>query len=199
MSIKPSNAIVRPLHTLYQVGTLSGLSDAALLERFLAGRDAASDPAFEVLVRRHGPMVLRVCRSVLRDSFEAQDAFQATFLDLVRRAGSIRRRESLGGWLYGVAARVAKAARVDEARRRAHERCLAGRTRATVATRPDLAPAVREEVDGLPESLRAPVVLCYLEGRTHDEGATPSRSADCSTIASSAPTPWAGFGTRRAT
>jgi RNA polymerase sigma factor (sigma-70 family) len=156
---------------LYEVGTLSGLSDAALLDRFVAGRDAASDLAFEVLVRRHGPMVLRVCRSVLRDPHEAQDAFQATFLVLVQRAGSIRRRESLGGWLYGVAGRVAAAARADEARRRAHERRLAERASTTVATRPDLAPAVREEVDRLPEPLRAPVVLCYLEGRTHDEAA----------------------------
>jgi RNA polymerase sigma factor (sigma-70 family) len=176
VSFRPSNAIALPLHTLYQVGTLSGLSDAALLERFLARQDAASDLAFEVLVRRHGPMVLRVCRSVLSDPFEAQDAFQATFLVLLRRAGSIRRRESLGGWLYGVAGRVAAAARVDEARRRAHERRLAERTPTTIAKGPDLAPAVREEVDRLPESLRAPVVLCYLEGRTHDEAAgQPSR------------------------
>ena len=103
----PSVAVLRDIQSLFDTGTLNGLSDRQLLERFAGRRDASSEAAFEVLVLRHGPMVLRVCRNVLGDSTDAEDAFQATFLVLVRRCGSIRRLESLGSWLYGVACRVA--------------------------------------------------------------------------------------------
>ena len=113
-----SVTILRDIQTLFDTGTAGGLSDRQLLERFAAGRDASSEAAFEVLVLRHGPMVLRVCRNVLRDRAAAEDAFQATFLVLVRRSGSIRLVESVGGWLYGVACRVAARARVEAARRR---------------------------------------------------------------------------------
>ena len=99
----------------------SGLSDRQLLERFASRRDASAEAAFEVLVLHHGPIVLRVCRNVLGDSTDAQDAFQATFLVLVRRFGSIRRLDSIGGWLYGVACRVAARARVEASRHRAAE------------------------------------------------------------------------------
>ena len=102
-----SVAILREIQTLFDTGTAGGLSDRQLLERFASRRDASSEAAFELLVLRHGPMVLRVCRDVLRDPFDAQDAFQATFLVLVRRSETIRRLESVGGWLYGVACRVA--------------------------------------------------------------------------------------------
>ena len=118
----PSGAVVRDIQMLFDAGTASGLSDRQLLERFTGGRDAAAEAAFEVLVMRHGPMVLRVCRNVLGDSTDAQDAFQATFLVLVKRSGSIRRLESVGSWLYGVACRVAARAKVEAARRRAAER-----------------------------------------------------------------------------
>ena len=122
MASGPSGAVVRNIQMLFDAGTASGLSDRQLLERFTGGRDASGEAAFEVLVLRHGPMVLRVCRNVLGDSTDAEDAFQATFLVLVRRCGSIRRLESLGSWLYGVACRVAARARVDAAKRRSAER-----------------------------------------------------------------------------
>ena len=117
-----SGAVLRDIQTLFDTGTASGLSDRQLLEQFVCRRDASAEVAFEVLVMRHGPMVLRICHNVLGDATDAQDAFQATFLILVRRSGSIRRFESLGSWLYGVACRVAARARVEAARRRAAER-----------------------------------------------------------------------------
>ncbi len=108
MSAGSSVAVLRDIQTLFDSGTASGLSDRELLERFTSGGDASSaEGAFEVLVLRHGPMVLQVCRNVLGDATDAQDAFQATFLVLVRRCGSIRQLDSVGGWLYGVACRVA--------------------------------------------------------------------------------------------
>src|SRR5436305_1149674 len=91
---------------LFDVGTMAGLSDPQLLERFANRRGEASELAFAALVERHGPMVLRVCRRALGDRDAAHDAFQATFLVLATKAGSLRRRESLGSWLYGVALRV---------------------------------------------------------------------------------------------
>ena len=116
-----SVALLRDIQTLFDTGTASGLTDRQLLDRFASRRDAAAEAAFEVLVLRHGPMVLRVCHNVLRDPNDAHDAFQATFLVLVRRSGSIRKLDSVGGWLYGVACRVAARARVDAARRRSAE------------------------------------------------------------------------------
>jgi RNA polymerase sigma factor (sigma-70 family) len=156
------------LHSLRQLTAahlVAGLSDRQLLERFLASRDEA---AFTALVRRHGPLVLGVCRRLLRDAHAAEDAFQATFLILARRAGSVARPEALGPWLYGVAARVARKARAQAARRRAGERQAA--RAATVApedaTWRDLRPVLDEAVGGLPEKLRLPFVLHYLQGQT---------------------------------
>src|SRR5262249_19278134 len=105
-----SGAIHKDLRTLFQVGTVGELTDGQLLERFTSRRDEAS---FEALVERHGAMVLRVCRGILDDPHDAQDAFQATFLVLVRKAGSIRKRDSIGSWLFGVAGRVASRARAN--------------------------------------------------------------------------------------
>ena len=109
MTRSPSVTALRDIQTLFDTGTASGLTDRQLLERFSSRRDPSSDAAFEVLVLRHGPMVLRVCRNMLHDEADAADAFQATFLVLVRGRGSIRKLESVGGWLYGVACRVAGA------------------------------------------------------------------------------------------
>src|SRR5919108_6489862 len=95
------------------------LPDADLLERYLARRDEA---AFEALVWRHGPMVLGVCRRILRDAHDAEDAFQATFLVLARRAASIRDKDSVAGWLHGVAHRTSLKARAMSVKRRAKER-----------------------------------------------------------------------------
>ncbi|MEJ7638925.1 MAG: sigma factor [Singulisphaera sp.] len=124
-----SGTRLRHLETLFHAGTIVGLGDAQLLDRFASRRDEAAEIAFAALVERHGPMVLRVCREVLRDPHEAQDAFQATFLILARKSASIRRRDALGPWLHGVALRVSACARSAAARRRTHER-----RRAEIAT-----------------------------------------------------------------
>ena len=110
------------MHTLFRVGTIGGLTDGKLLEWYTSRGDEAAELAFAALVERHGPMVLRVCRAILRDEHEAHDAFQATFLVLVRRARSLWVRDSLGPWLHQVAYRVAHGARTAAARRRRHER-----------------------------------------------------------------------------
>src|SRR5262245_16887696 len=113
---------LRRMQGLLSAGTFSGLSDGELLERFLERRDEIAELAFAVLVERHGPMVLRVCRRIIRDPHDAEDAFQATFLVLARKGRSVRVQGSLGRWLFGVATRVATRARSDQRRRRAHER-----------------------------------------------------------------------------
>ena len=113
MAGAPSFALLRDIETLFDAGTAAGLTDRQLLERLGSRLDSASDAAIEVLILRHGPMVLRVCRNLLREESDASDAFQATFLILMRKRESLRRLESVGGWLYGVACRVAYAARVN--------------------------------------------------------------------------------------
>ena len=113
---------IRHMRTLFDVGAIGGQSDVRLLDQFSTGHREAAEAAFATLVERHGPMVLRVCRGVLGDSHDVHDAFQATFLVLVRKAGSLWVRDSLGPWLHGVALRVANKAKVAAARRKAHER-----------------------------------------------------------------------------
>ncbi|HEV3259809.1 MAG TPA: sigma-70 family RNA polymerase sigma factor [Gemmataceae bacterium] len=146
-------------------------TDGQLLERFAA---RGEEPAFAALMHRHGPMVLDVCRRVLGDAHEAEDAFQATFLVLVRKAGSIGRPELLGHWLYGVAYRTALKAKAGAARRRAHERQVidmpATESVHDVVWR-DLRPVLDEEVNRLAAHYRVPFVLCCLEGRTKEEAA----------------------------
>jgi len=164
MPVSPSVDVLRDIQTLFDTGTAGNLSDRHLLERFIDQRDAAQ-AAFRVLVLRHGPMVLRVCHNVLRDPNDVQDAFQATFLVLVRQWRSIRNLDSVGGWLYGVACRVAARARVDSARRRAAEERAALRVVEAVDTneqddedRREFGPIVQEEVRRLPQRYRAVVV-----------------------------------------
>jgi RNA polymerase sigma factor (sigma-70 family) len=140
-------------------------TDAELLERFVAARDPA---AFELLLYRHGPLVHGVCRRLLADPHAADDAFQATFLIFVRKAGAIARRERVGPWLFGVAHRVALRAR----RKVGHEPPLGDREPAAqAAAPPELRDDVHEAVRQLPARYRDAVVLCYLEGRTHEEAA----------------------------
>ena len=159
---------------LFGAGTLVGMAEGQLLEQSSSRRD---EVAFEVLVARHGPMVLGVCRRVLSDPHDVEDAFQATFLVLVRKAHSLRRRDLLGNWLYGVAHRVAVRARAKSARRRTRER--SGAEAAEEDSRDgdwsDLRPVLDEEIARLPEKYRAPVVLCFLEGQTHEEAAQQLR------------------------
>ena len=157
----------------------AGISDGQLLGRFIAQQDEAAETAFAVLVRRHGPMVLRVCGQVLGDRHGAEDAFQATFLVLARKSGSIRRPELLANWLYGVALRTAREARMRAGRRRELETPTEevvhqepsgeqGRPEVALICREELE-ALHEEVARLPERYRIPVVLCELQGLTYQE------------------------------
>ncbi len=182
MAVGPSLTLLRDIQVLFDSGTANGLTDRQLLEQFTSHRDAAAEAAFEVLVLRHGPMVFRVCRNSLADPHDAEDAFQATFLILVKRCRSIRRLESVGSWLFGVAMRVAARARVEAAQRRAAERRRALRvieavdsSECTEPDQPEFGPAVGEEVRRLPENYRAVVVLCYWQGLTQEQAAAQLR------------------------
>jgi RNA polymerase sigma factor (sigma-70 family) len=165
------SAVVRQVRKLAAPGDFPAAPDPDLLARFRATGDEA---AFAALVRRHGPLVMGVCRRVLRHHQDAEDAFQATFLVLARKAASIRRRTALASWLYGVARRVAGDARRAAARRQARERRAANMGHA----QPDLEAAWRElqavlaqEVERLPQKYQLPFVLCCLEGRSKAEAA----------------------------
>src|SRR5439155_14145624 len=130
------------------------------------------------LVARHGPMVWSVCRRLLTQVHDAEDAFQATFMVLVRKAARIQRRELLANWLYGVAYKVAARARGQAARRRGRETPDLVDPVQAVADKPtdDVKAVLHEEVSHLPEKYRAPVVLCYLEGKSNEEAA---ENLDC--------------------
>jgi RNA polymerase sigma factor (sigma-70 family) len=148
----------------------AGLTDSELLERFITRRD---EVAFAALARRHGPMVLGVCRRILRNEADAEDAFQATFLVLVRKAASIRPRGMVGNWLYGVAHSTALKARAMSTKRSAREREAAARPKqeATAETWEQLHSLLDEELKALPEKYRAAIVLCDLEGKSIKEAA----------------------------
>jgi HlyD family secretion protein len=163
---------LRELRTLFHVGTIRGLTDGQLLERFATDRGEAAELAFAVLVERHGPMVLRVCRGVLVNPHDTQDAFQATFLVLVKKARGLWVHDSLGPWLHQVAYRTAICARSAAARRRRHERAAAALVKEHRAEPGDeLARVLLEEIDRLPDRERLPVVLCDLDGQTHEQAA----------------------------
>lgn len=163
--------VARQLERALTGETLTGLEEGALLRRFVAQRDAL---AFEMIVARHGPMVLSVCRRLLQsDPHTAEDAFQATFLVLVKRARSIRDPGRLGPWLYGVAHRVAKRARADILRRQARERGSTSMDQHPSAPNPsDIDGAtLHEELNRLPRAYRDVVVVCDLERHTHEQAA----------------------------
>src|SRR5207248_1968751 len=144
-------------------------SDRELLERYARRRDEA---AFAALVDRHGPLVLGVCRRVLPQRHDAEHVFQAAFLVLARKAAGVRWRESVGGWLYQVAYRLARKARAVEHRRRARERLAANAPRpepAAALTWDEARAVLDEELDRLPEKYRLPLLHCYLEGQTRDQ------------------------------
>ena len=175
-----SGAFTHHLERLFRHGTAVGLSEGELLERFVGSRDEA---AFESLIARHGPMVMGVCRRLLRDPNDVDDAFQATFLVLVRRAGTLRRCDLLGNWLYGVAHRVANRSRVLAARRLARtpfgpdvvdqlDVALGRRNGADSSVHdPEPVAWLHEEVRRLPEKYRTLVLLCYFEGLRYEEAA----------------------------
>jgi RNA polymerase sigma factor (sigma-70 family) len=163
--------VLPQIHRLFERGSVSGLSEWQLLDRYASRRD---ESAFEALVARHGPMVLGVCRRVLDDPHAVDDAFQATFLVLVRKAGTLGEHDAIGHWLYGVACRVALRARCETARRHAREvpvERAEGVVRGDEPGDAELAPILDEELSRLPSKYRAPIVLCYLEGLTHEEAA----------------------------
>jgi RNA polymerase sigma factor (sigma-70 family) len=150
-------------------------TDAQLLQRFLSGTDVSAQAAFAILVERHGPIVHRVCLDVLGNPHEAQDAAQAVFLVLARKARSIRKPESLGPWLHGVALRVARRAKRDAARRRAAERRKAEinstQDHAECGPEPMEFDDLHEEIHRLPEKYRLPIILCYMQGRSQPQAA----------------------------
>jgi RNA polymerase sigma factor (sigma-70 family) len=172
---RKDGAVLRQLSTLFNVGAIRELTDGQLLERFSTSRGEAAELAFEALVERHGPMVLRVCRAQLVDPHETQDAFQATFLILVQKARALWVRDSLGPWLHQVALRTASCARSAATRRRRHERRVA-EMGASFEKQPerlsaDVEKVLHDEINRLPECYRVPIVLCDLEGYTCEEAA----------------------------
>jgi RNA polymerase sigma factor (sigma-70 family) len=168
-----SSSVAGSLSTLFTVGTFGGMTDGQLLDRFVSRKGEEAEAAFATLVASHGPMVWDVCRSFLSDSHAAEDAFQATFLVLVRKAGTIRRRDAVGPWLHGVARRVAARAKAALARQRVREGQEQDMTTTSDPdpTRREFLEVLREEIERLSEKHRAALVLCDLEGRTHAEAA----------------------------
>ncbi len=172
-----SRGVWKQLDELFCFGASGQLGDDELLGRFLAGhRDEAAEAAFAARVDRHGPMVLGVCRRVLGDRHEAEDAFQATFLVLARKAGAIARREQLANWLHGVASRTALDARARSDRRRAREQRAFAMSAAEAvpddsAEHGELRAALDEELARLPASYRGAVVLCELDGLSRQAAA----------------------------
>ena len=174
MALGSIRTVVTYCRSLFR-GQGAGETDGCLLQRYATERDAA---AFEQLLERHGAMVLGVCRRVLRDAHKAEDAFQATFLVLVRRAAALDRQANVAGWLHTVAYRIAlklKASAGPPAACAVHlsEGVVAGGdcNPADEAARRELRPILDEELSGLPEKYRAPLVLCYLQGKTNEEAA----------------------------
>jgi RNA polymerase sigma factor (sigma-70 family) len=148
----------------------AGMSDEQLLGCFIDHHDEA---AFETLLRKHGPMVLGVCRRLLRNYHDAEDAFQATFLILARKAASLTSRKTVANWLYGVAFRTALKARAIVAQRRVRERQMGEipEPEANIRTSDCLAPLLEEELSRLPPRYRIPIIVCDLEGKTRKEAA----------------------------
>ncbi len=171
------NGVLRHVRSLAAAGQARELADRELLERFVSRHDEA---AFATIVERHGPLVLGACRRILRNEHHAEDACQSTFLILARKAGTIRKREALASWLYGVAARVARKLRANLQRAAAPDRPAAGAAAADAAGeitwREGLA-VLDEELGRLPTPYRSALVLCYLQGRTHEAAA---RELGCS-------------------
>jgi RNA polymerase sigma factor (sigma-70 family) len=167
----PKESARRALGVILRAGLTSPLTDAQLLNQFVL--DGAAE-AFAEIVRRHGTMVFGVCRRVLGHEQDAEDAFQATFLVLARKAGAVRPMESLGRWLYGVAFRIArnaKSRRHRESERLANVADQIQTDKAKPPAQADWLPLLDEELKRLPERDRLPIVLCDLMGRSRKEAA----------------------------
>jgi RNA polymerase sigma factor (sigma-70 family) len=165
-------AILRQLRSFMATRRADGHTDARLLEQFVSQRD---ELAFAALLERHGPMVLGVCRRILHDEHRAEDAFQATFLVLCRKANAIRKRTSIASWLHGVAVRLASKAKADAIRATRPDVRNPSEKTGDVQAEASWHEAQRvldDELQRLPENYRLPLVLCYLEGLTRDEAAT---------------------------
>jgi RNA polymerase sigma factor (sigma-70 family) len=173
MRVPPAETIRRNLDALFHVGVVGAMTDGQLLEWFMSRGKDGGQIAFEEVVRRHGSMVLGVCQRALGDLHAAEDAFQATFLVLALKARSVRKQDSLGSWLHGVAARVSRRAVLISRRRK--ERALPTEDLAGAGfINPELLELrsiLDEELERLPEKYRRPLVLCYLEGQTQDQAA----------------------------
>jgi RNA polymerase sigma factor (sigma-70 family) len=171
----PSQTLAGDLDVLYQAGAIGGLTDRELLSCYANRDSTTAQQAFEIIVGRHGPMVLGVCRRVLQDEHVAEDAFQATFLVLATKARAIRNRNALGPWLHGVAARISRRAMILAYRRR--ERPLGPREMAPCTARGseielvELRSVLDEELDRLPAAYRRAIVLCYLQGKSQEDAA----------------------------
>jgi RNA polymerase sigma factor (sigma-70 family) len=183
-----STSVVRQIESIFDGGSSAGLTDLQLLERFAARRDAAGEAAFAALVYRHGPMVYGLCRQLIGDLHDAEDAFQAVFLVLARKAASIEKPDLLANWLHGVALRTARKAKGRRARQRRFESAAGVRHRAieSIATRAatgtleltdkaaldaDVAAALHDEIAQLSRTFRLPIILCYFEGIALDDAA----------------------------
>ncbi len=167
------STVLRGLRAVFDGGSVAGLADGPLLERFARRDGDAAESAFAVLVERHGPMVWRVCRATLRDEHEAEDAFQAVFLVLARKARALWVRDSLGPWLHAVTLRTAAYARSETKRRLDLERRRAESIvpRFDEPPRDDPSPVIHEELGKLPDRYRSAIILCDLEGLSHEEAA----------------------------
>ncbi len=170
-----SRTFCKQIGMLFDLGAIGAMPDRGLLELFARGGEA-SEAAFATLVERHGPMVLRVCRHVLADRHLAEDAFQVTFLLLARRARSIHDADALAGWLHRVGRRVALRARAGIHRRFEREAPQNGDVDVAIAAvdtleRAELCAAVHDEIDRLADAQRLPILLCALEGLSHEEAA----------------------------
>src|SRR5262245_46880967 len=170
MATGPLDSVLRHIRRLAGGQAGDEASDGHLLKRFVSHRDEA---AFAELVYRHGPVVWGVCRRMLHDSHLAEDAFQAAFLILVRKARSIGRPDRLGSWLYGVACRTAMKARTQAARHSVQpcEMADMASTDSTDPSRQELSAVLDEEVQRLPARYREPFLLCYVQGKTNSEAA----------------------------
>lgn len=177
-------AIGHELDRLFALGTVGSMTDSQLIAVFLEGDDQRSALAFEAIVERHGPMVLQTCRIVLRDFHAAEDAFQATFLVLARKAQTLGSRELLGHWLRGVAVRTAKKAKALAAKQRSREyECALAQVDTVEGScgedlDEDIYRILHEEIDRLPRSYRTAISACYLEGKSQSQAAAQLRLSE---------------------